>query len=93
MPIQIIKNENGETCPVVVCDFCGGIIANAEEGCAIYSCKIPSVPKFSHRGECHNSLEIDMDFGGWQPLEYFLHWLTQNCSFKPLSQDPYSIGG
>lgn len=90
MSIQIIKNANGETCPVVVCDLCGEVISHVEDGCVLYSGGFPSVPKFSHRGECHNLLEIGMT-GGWQPLEYFLHWLTQNCAFHPLTGDPYGI--
>lgn len=94
MPIQIMHNTSGETCPVFVCDHCGEIISNAELGVAVYpafSDQFAS-PRFAHRGSCHNAVEHGMPLGGWQPLTYFLHWLINNCSFAPLDQEPYHIG-
>lgn len=93
----VLYIQQGESCPMFICDACGEIIEQCNEGVAVYpehglDNGSSFAPKFAHRGGCHTRIESDgSGDGGWQPLEYFMYWLAHNCKYRPLKQAPYTL--
>jgi len=94
--------QEGQTCPMILCDYCQKPIEDINDGVTVYPDHdfedgVTFIPLFAHNGKCHEAIEenndnIETGNGGWQPLSYDIHWLLKNIKFKPLEKEPYSLG-
>jgi len=95
----VLEIKEGKSCPVFVCDVCKEVIPSARQGVAVYKENIGQGELRTFytvcARECHELMETHFEnennWGGWQPLEYVMHWLCENMKFKPLKRDPYEI--
>jgi hypothetical protein len=75
-----IRNREGRSEVALICESCGSEITNAGEGAVIFrGTEIEGplqVPWFSHKGECHDRLEMAIraaqDRPHWMELQHFL---------------------
>lgn len=80
--IRMILRE-GRCGPLVVCDICGDMISDADEGVAVFQGEPHENSKFdvihAHKDRCHTLAEKRIgSTADWQELGLHLYWLCKN---------------
>jgi hypothetical protein len=74
--------RNQMHCPIVVCDVCGDMIANVNEGAVVFPCSAPENSKLSclhvHKGDCHDKAEENQQNAGWEELGAHMAFVMSN---------------
>ena len=90
MSIKVIKNEYGEMCPVICCDYCGKQVA-ADSGVAAWAIAARRTPDacdvvFVHAGDCYREM-FDVD-PNTESIGNFVDQLRHNThALSSLSED------
>lgn len=74
--------RDGRTCPIFVCDICGDMISDVNEGAAIFSCSGNENEKtavmHAHKSACHEKAEAQFSNDGWDELARHIYLLGLN---------------
>lgn len=77
--LEIVTNDTGELCPVIMCDFCRQPVTMQTGGAAIWLLDGPGNIKFAHKGLCHHSVEaLFPEKPMWETFETFFENLAHN---------------